>query len=95
MASPLKFEENSRTLSIAGQSFALTKAEYDLVSYLAARRPSVVTRAELSQAVLHMHSHATSKALEMLVSRARRRLGADGSLIETVPGCGYRLRMAR
>lgn len=80
---------SARTLSKAGQVIALTAREYSLLEYMALRRGSVVTRAELYEHLFDENDDTLSNLLDVHVSRLRRKLGA--AFIETRRGMGYSL----
>lgn len=80
---------SARALSRAGQPIVLTAREYALLEYLALRRGSVVTRAELYEHLFDENDDSLSNLLDVHVSKLRRKLGAE--LIETRRGLGYSL----
>ena len=65
----------------------LTPQEYRLVSYLFHHAGRVVPQQELSEHLQAEHYERESNAVEVLVGRVRRKLGAG--LIETRRGFGY------
>ena len=67
----------------------LTTRERWLLDCLLRRRGAVATRAELRHAV--WGSSTDDHLLDVTVGRLRRRLGADGAMVETVPKRGYRV----
>lgn len=71
----------------------LTELEARLLGYLAERRGQIVPGAELLREVWGYHPGVSSKAVQLLVSRLRKKLGDDPEhpqLIQTAAG-GYRL----
>ena len=70
-----------------GRSVPLTPNEFRALSYLVKNRRRVVRVAELLEQVHGGDSAVTKNAVEALVGRLRRKLGAD--LIETQRGVGY------
>ena len=67
----------------------LTTRERWLLDCLLRRRGAVATRAELRHAV--WGSSTDDHLLDVTVGRLRRRLGADGAMVETVPKRGDRV----
>lgn len=67
----------------------LTTRERWLLDCLLRRRGAVATRAELRHAV--WGSSTDDHLLDVTVGRLRRRLGAGGAMVETVPKRGYRV----
>jgi two-component system, OmpR family, phosphate regulon response regulator PhoB len=73
------------------EAIALTVKEFDLLYELMRARGNVLTRDTLMDRVWGYHSEATSRTLDTHVRRLREKLGADGNLVETVRGVGYRI----
>jgi two-component system OmpR family response regulator len=73
-----------------GVPVRLTALETRILTYLAHRPDQVVSRSDLIEHVYDHDSDRDFNSLEVIVSRLRKKLGAD--LIETVRGAGYRLR---
>lgn len=77
------------TATRAGAPLALSPLEYRLLSYLAHHRGRVVPAHELME---HLHGGDDARdqnALEALVARLRRKIGAG--VVETRRGFGYRI----
>lgn len=74
-------------LTRRGVPLNLTRQEYRLVSYLIMNAGRVVDQQELAEHVHGEHFERDSNAIEVLVGRARRKLGEG--LIETRRGFGY------
>ncbi|MBL8906400.1 MAG: response regulator transcription factor [Rhizobiales bacterium] len=72
-----------------GREVALTAREWALVDRLAARLGTVVAKSQLEDALYEFGEEVESNAVEVHVSRLRKKLGAE--FIETVRGLGYRL----
>jgi two-component system OmpR family response regulator len=72
-----------------GQPVALTAREWVLLELLARRPGSVVPREHIEEMVGPM-AESGGNALEVYISRIRRKLGHE--VIETLRGIGYRLR---
>lgn len=83
----LTLETRRRTASIDGRSIDLSALEFRLVRYLAHHRGRVVSQVELSEHVYETDREPDSNALEVLIGRIRRKIGAD--LITTRRGQGY------
>jgi DNA-binding response OmpR family regulator len=83
-----------RTMTVmqAGQQVDLTPQEYRLVSYLAHNAGRAVSQSELLDHIYAGDNGRMTNAIEVLVGRVRRKLGAD--LVETRRGFGYVLRGA-
>lgn len=77
-----------------GELLPLTKTEFDLLAYLAARVGAVLTHAELFREVLGYDPGVETKALVMHVANIRRKLDRHCPLalsIKAVAGVGYKL----
>lgn len=80
-------DTRSMRVSIGGMPLSLTAFEYRLVSYLAHHRDRVVPASELLDHVYGDDFSREANALEALITRLRRKLGA--SAIATRRGFGY------
>jgi DNA-binding response OmpR family regulator len=85
----LTIDENRMTVARDGVPVALSPLEYRLVASLAQRRDRVVPPSELLESLYGDDDAREANALEALVARLRRKLGADA--IETRRGFGYRI----
>jgi two-component system OmpR family response regulator len=83
----LTLETRRRTAAVDGRSVDLSALEFRLVRYLAHNRGRVVSQGELAEHVYESDREPDSNALEVLVGRLRRKIGAD--LITTRRGQGY------
>ncbi len=83
----LEVDTRRRSVSIDGRSIAMTPLEYRLIAYLMHHQGRVVSQTELSEHVYDQDIDRDSNAIEVLVSRLRRKVGSD--LIETRRGHGY------
>jgi two-component system, OmpR family, response regulator len=74
-------------VSVSDIPVPLTPQEFKLVAYLMHKAGQVVTQQELAEHLQAEHFDRESNAVEVIVGRARKKLGA--SLIETRRGFGY------
>jgi DNA-binding response OmpR family regulator len=91
----LRIDIDARVVSVDGTDVDLTRAEFDILSALARRPGSAVSRHALVDAALDASGEADGRTLDVHVSRIRRKLGPSGDLLATVWGVGYRLKVAR
>ena len=77
-------------VSIDGKAVALTPLEYRLVSYLLHHKGRVVPGGELLEHVYGDEDAREVNAIEALIVRVRRKLGAGS--IETRRGLGYLIK---
>ena len=68
----------------------LTGHEFNVLAWLVERPGRAVSRAQLAEHVLGTDSPRADRTVDSHVSRVRKKLGADGVLIKTVWGLGYR-----
>jgi len=91
---PLVIDLNRREVACDGAPVALTKSEYELLVALVADPNRVFTRRQLVDRVWGPDWFGDDHAIDMHVSRLRRKLGEDvlkPRFIETVRGVGFRM----
>lgn len=84
-------DRGARTATSDGRTLDLTRVEFDLLSLLAQRTGAAVSRRWLADRVLSADRDIDDRALDVHVSRLRRKLGRAGEQLTTVWGVGYRL----
>jgi DNA-binding response OmpR family regulator len=88
-AGKVEVDLKSRIVSVGGSMIQLTPLEFRLVHHLVNSKDRVVSQLELADA-LYEHDHdRDANAIEALISRLRRKLGAG--VIENKRGFGYRI----
>jgi DNA-binding response OmpR family regulator len=89
----LSIDTVNRRVRRAGSEITLTPREFALLEYLAVRAGAVVTRAELCEHLYEFASDPDSNAVDVLVSRLRRKLTLPDSPapVQTRRGYGYLL----
>ena len=91
---PLRLDEGARSASLDGVPLTLTRKEYDVLAYLAARPGRVVTRKELFTEVWQQPFVGADQTLDVHLSWLRRKLGetaAQPRMLRTVRGVGVML----
>jgi two-component system OmpR family response regulator len=92
----LELDDDTREVSRGGAPIELTATEYRLLRYLLLNPRRVLTRAQLLDHVWEYDFDGDSRILETYVSYLRKKLDQHGpSLIQTVRGVGYALRLPR
>lgn len=81
--------ERREVIGIDSEPIALTPAEFSLIAALYHSENKAVSRDEIVDAVSDGEGPLSFRAVDILVSRVRKKLGKE--LIETVTGTGYRL----
>jgi DNA-binding response OmpR family regulator len=91
---PLSLDLAKRIARLDGAPLDLTRKEFDLLAYLAARRDQVVSRQELIEAVWRQPYRGAEQTVDVHVSWLRRKLGesaAEPRLLRVVRGVGIML----
>ncbi|HEX8851372.1 MAG TPA: response regulator transcription factor [Gemmatimonadaceae bacterium] len=88
---PLRIDRGAHRVTVDGSEIDLTATEYKLLLTLAERRGRVQSRSHLLETVWEAAPDIQTRTVDMHVQRLRTKLGAAGTLIETVRGFGYRL----
>jgi DNA-binding response OmpR family regulator len=86
-AGDIALDERQMKVSVRGVPITLSPLEYRLVAYLFRHRGRVISQQELDENVYGHGEEHDSNALEVLIGRVRRKLGA--AFIETRRGFGY------
>jgi two-component system phosphate regulon response regulator PhoB len=89
---PIRIDRHEHRVQVDGQDVDLTPTEYKLLQLLAERRGRLQGRSQLLETVWDAAPDIQTRTVDMHVQRLRAKLGAAGTLIETVRGFGYRLR---
>ncbi|GAA3856765.1 response regulator transcription factor [Saccharothrix violaceirubra] len=93
----LTVDLDRREARLAGRELNLTRKEFDLLAYLAARAGKVVPRAELLANLWNMPGRHDDQTLDVHLSWLRRKLGeraAQPRYLHTVRGVGFKLTAA-
>jgi DNA-binding response OmpR family regulator len=91
----LELDPRSRTVLEGGKPIELTDVEFSLLEALMRAAGQVVSREQLSEAVLGRKFDPFDRSLDMHVSRLRRKLGEHDGQVKTVRGTGYQLAVRR
>jgi len=86
---PLLVDRGRRIVTREGAPVTLSAREWALLEALALRPGAIVSKERLEELLYPMGEEVESNAVEVAVSRLRKKLGAE--VIETVRGLGYRL----
>jgi DNA-binding response OmpR family regulator len=87
-------ESAARRVSVDGRSLDLTTVEYEILARLVRSAGSIVARERLIVEVFERQFNPEDRSLDVHISRLRKKLGPDASLIVTVRGAGHMLRAA-
>jgi DNA-binding response OmpR family regulator len=91
----LSLDPQSREVWRDGHQVDLTAKEYAILEYFMRRPNAVVTRTMLGENVWDYEFDGISNIIDVYMRRIRRKIDKEGqaSLIQTVRGAGYRLRV--
>jgi DNA-binding response OmpR family regulator len=92
----LILDTRSREVSRGERRVDLTAKEYAILEYFMRRPNAVVTRTMLGENIWDYEFDGISNIIDVYVRRIRRKIDEEGqdSLIQTVRGAGYRLRVS-
>jgi DNA-binding response OmpR family regulator len=92
----LSLDPQTREVWRDGTRMDLTAKEYAILEYFMRRPNVVVTRTMLGESVWDYEFDGISNIIDVYVRRIRRKIDKEGqdSLIQTVRGAGYRLRVS-
>ncbi len=85
----LSLDTRRMSVAVDGVQHRVSRLEYRMLDYLAHQRGRVVSAGELAEHLHGANGAADANAIEALVARVRRKIGAD--VIETRRGFGYAL----
>ena len=92
----LELDEDTHEVARAGREVELTATEFRLLRYLMANPRRVLTRPQLLDHVWNYDFGGDARVLETYISYLRKKIDVGSpSLIHTVRGVGYALRMPR
>ena len=88
----VEIDPSQRLCLARGKSVPLQPREFELLEILMRKAGRVLTRAYLLETVWGMSPKAETRAVDVMVSRVRRRLGRLGARIQTISKLGYVFR---
>jgi len=86
---PVEIDQSRRLVQVAGESVALSAREWAVLERLVSRPGAIVTKPEIEESLYAFGAEIESNAVEVYVSRLRRKLGHE--LIHTIRGLGYQV----
>jgi two-component system response regulator TctD len=90
----LELDAAGRVVSLAGRVIDLGRREFGLLQALMTQAGRVVTRERLMSRLSDLDDGGSDNALELLVSRLRRKIAGARVEVVTVRGVGYLLRLS-
>ncbi len=89
---PLEMDIARRIIKCDGRPVDLTAREWAVLERLVRRSGAAVTKSEIEDSLYEFGAEVDSNAVEVFVSRLRKKLGKDS--IVTIRGVGYRIATA-
>ena len=87
----LLFDVSARSACLRGVALDLPKRELDLLEALMVRAGRVTSKGELVEAISDFDGSVSETAIELYVSRLRRKLEPEGVRVRVLRGLGYML----
>ncbi|MFK5882026.1 MAG: response regulator transcription factor [Sulfurospirillum sp.] len=94
--SVLKLDSKAMKILFKNRPLTLTKAEYEILSYMIKKSNCAITRVELINHSLSLDDEKESRSLDVIISRIRQKLGENSKnprYIHSIRGMGYRLQI--
>ena len=85
-------DERRRALVVDGRATVLTRKEFEVMRYLAARQGEAVARIELLNDVWGLKYDLGGNVVDAVIATLRKKLGDQARVIETIHGHGYLYR---
>jgi two-component system, OmpR family, phosphate regulon response regulator PhoB len=85
----IRIDREQYSVKVNGKNVSLSLTEFRLLATLAEHAGRVLSRKELMEMVGYDSSGATSRAIDVHITRLRAKLGEVGGQIRTVSGLGY------
>jgi len=88
----LRYDSNTRMFALGDKALALTPREHAVLEALIAKLGKTVSKQSLADSLFAMQDSAAPDAIEIYVSRLRKKLEHSDAAIITLRGLGYLLR---
>ncbi len=85
----LRIDPNEKVCYLDGEPIALTKTEFEILSFFLRRRNRIYSREEIIRHVWDDDVVVTSRTIDTNITRLRKKIGPYGTNIETRLGFGY------
>ncbi|OUR80741.1 DNA-binding response regulator [Alphaproteobacteria bacterium 46_93_T64] len=86
---PMVFDSVARTARVNDVPLELPKREYGLLELFLSRLGKVISKEQIADGLANFDDEITPNAVEIYVSRLRKKLQGSGLVIKTVRGLGY------
>jgi two-component system phosphate regulon response regulator PhoB len=91
-AGSLVIDHGRHRVMVDRENIELTFSEFQVVSFLAAKKGWVFTRGQIVDAVHGENYAVTERSVDVIIAGLRKKLGPCATSIETVRGVGYRFK---
>jgi len=90
----LKVDLTTHQVSVDDSPVVLTKKEFELLELLVLNQQVILTRYQLNDHINHnFNSLKSSNLVDVHIKNLRKKLGSASTLIETVRGVGFRIKV--
>ncbi|WP_454764788.1 response regulator transcription factor [Cupriavidus campinensis] len=86
---PVSIDLARKRVMVEGQDAGLTAREWAVLERLVRHRGAVVTKSEIEDSLYEFGAEIESNAVEVYISRLRKKLGKD--FVSTIRGLGYKV----
>ena len=87
----IRIDEASHIVTVDEREVALTRKEFKLLCDLMHNQGRVLTRDQIMEQVWGFDYGGATRTVDIHINTLRKKLGDDGSLIQTVRGVGYKI----
>ncbi|BEV16745.1 response regulator [Herbaspirillum sp. DW155] len=88
----LVYDSNTRQFAVAGVTLALPAREHDVLEVLMLKQGKTVSKTALMKGVFSLSEEPSADAIEIYISRLRKKLEHSSAAIMTLRGLGYLLK---
>lgn len=88
----LAYDSNTRQFAIAGKTLALPAREHDVLEILMRKQGKTVPKTALVGGIFNLSDEPSADAIEIYISRLRKKLEPSQAAIITLRGLGYLLK---
>lgn len=85
----LSIDLSHKSVTVDGETVALTKTEFELLALLLSHRGKVLSRQEILDSVWPQDVIVTDRTVDVNVTRMRKKIGRYGQMIVSRQGFGY------
>lgn len=87
----IELDTKSRKVTVEGKDISLNYKEFELLYYLLKNNGIVLTRDKIMNEVWGFDFEGESRTIDVHIRMLRQKMGAHGSIIETVRNVGYKV----